>query len=264
MGPVPPIDMLTNHAAERGALYVMIALCAAALVFALWHWARSGRPVGLLMFLSGGAMMVMEPMADTVGGCWFPKDSMIFYMGWGRPIPLWLCLTYFAYFGLGAAILWTMMERGISRTQLWAFFLGEIVADIVLETVLLNLGVYTYYGHQPLLFAGFPLWWAPVNALVSVTAAYVTLRLARAVSGWQLLLLIPALLSTSAAANGAAGWPSWFAINTDIGGVATQACGVASCLLACALVHLIGLDICRTAKAPSVGRRGEALAADPA
>jgi len=246
MGARPPIEMLANHGAEQAALMVMATLWAAALLFALWHWMKSGRPVVLLMFLAGGCMMLMEPMVDTVAGCWFPRDSIILYSAWGRPIPLWVCLTYFAYFGLGAAILWTMMSRGITRFQLWAFFLGEAAADIVLEATLLNLDVYTYYGHQPLMVAGFPLWWAAVNALVSVMAAFVTLLLARGLDGWRLVAIVPALLSTSAATNAAAGWPSWFAINSDIGLPATQICGIVTCLLAGTIVHLVSRQVCRS------------------
>ncbi|VWX50150.1 hypothetical protein [Novosphingobium sp. 9U] len=256
MGASPPVDMMVNSAAEHWALVVMAALWCAALIFALVHWRRSGRPIVLLMFLAGGGMMLMEPMVDTVAGCWFPRDSVIFYSGWGRPIPLWVCLTYFVYFGLGAGTAWHMMTRGLGYGALMAFYGGEIVADTVLEVVLLNAGTYTYYGHQPLLIASFPFWWATVNSLVSLAAAGMTYLLAPRLAGAALLLLVPALLCTSAAVNAAAGWPAWFAINSNLGMVGTQVAGLVTCTFALTLAHLIASYISRDhARATSFGMR---------
>lgn len=45
------------------------------MLYALYHWWRTGRPVVLLLFVTGGLTMIFEPMVDTVGACWLPKDS---------------------------------------------------------------------------------------------------------------------------------------------------------------------------------------------
>ncbi len=239
LAPMPPVSMQVAPGPDRITMAVMATLMAAAFLFAVVHWMRTGRPIVMMLFLAGGCMMVMEPMVDTVAGCWFAANSTIAFIGWGRPIPVWVCLTYFAYFGIGGAIIWIALRRGLTRAQIWYFYCGEIAADIVLESILLRTGLYTYYGNQPLTIGGFPLWWTAVNALVSVAAAVVTLHLAPRLRGWRLLALIPALLSTSAAANAAAGWPAWFVINSDVGPIWATIGGVASCALAFAMIDLI-------------------------
>ena len=239
MGPLPPTMLTADPSVDRVVMGVMAALMLAALTFAIVDLLRSGRPVVLMLFIAGGCMMVMEPMVDTVAGCWFAANSLRAYVGWGRPIPIWVCLTYFVYFGVGSALIWMMMRRGASVRHIWLFYAGEILADVVLETVLLGKGIYTYYGHQPLMLAGFPLWWAAVNALVSMMAALATYEIARRVDGWRLLLIVPATLCASAAANAAAGWPSWFVINSDVGPVWTQIGGLASVAIAFSIVQLI-------------------------
>lgn len=226
---------------------VMAALTLAAVVFAIVDWVRGGRPVVALLLLAGGCMAIFEPMVDTVGGCWFPLKSTIAYYGWGRPMPVWLCLTYFVYFGLGGGAIWMIMRRGISRSWVWGLFIAAMLADVLLETILLRFNLYTYYGWQPLLLGAFPLWWAPVNALVPVVAAAVTLKIERIVRGWGLIVLAPALLSASAAVNAAVGWPAWFVINSNVGPVLTQVGGLAAFALAFTLVHFIALAIARPA-----------------
>lgn len=250
LAPVPPVLMQVAPGPEHIITLVMATLTTAAFLFALVHWYRSGRPIVMLLFLAGGCMMVMEPMVDTVSGCWFAADSTLGFVGWGRPIPLWVCLTYFAYFGIGAAVIWIGMQRGLTRVQIWYFFLGEVLADTVLESVLLRVGLYTYYGNQPLSIGGFPLWWAAVNALVSVVAAAVTLQVARRLNGWKVIALIPVLLSTSAAANAAAGWPAWFVINSDVGPIWATIGGLVSCAIAFACVAVIAALV---AVPPSAG-----------
>lgn len=261
MVPTPP-NVPLPVGGDIPVTIVMSTLVLIAFSFAVIHWLKSGRPVVMLMFLAGGCMCLLEPMVDTVGGCWFPSTSMIAYWGWGRPLPVWLCLTYFAYFGVGAAVIWIAMKRGVSRRTIWLIFLGEMITDFVLETILLQFDLYTYYGHQPLMVGSFPLWWAAVNALITVTAATVVFYMARFLKGWGLLAIVPALLSTSAAVNAAAGWPSWFVVNTDVGPILTQVGGLATFALACGIVHTITLLVAKPqarglgVNAVTVGARG--------
>lgn len=250
--------MYLRPGGDHATTLVMAALAAAVLVFALVDWARSGRPVVALLFLAGGGMAVMEPMVDTVGACWFPVNSTIAYYGWGRPMPVWLCLTYFVYFGLGGGVMWMAMRRGIGRAEIWGLFVAAMLADVVLETVLLRANLYAYYGWQPLRLGAFPLWWAPVNALVPLVAAAATLMVERVLAGWGLVLLLPALLCASAAANAAVGWPSWFVINSNVGPLLTDLAGLATFVLAFALVHLLAIAVGRPAQAGVLGRPARA------
>lgn len=237
--PQPPFDMVIDKGYELWITGI-IGLCAVvALLFSLEHWRRSGRPVVLLMLLSGGAMMVFEPLVDTVGGCWFPENSWIAYSAWGRPIPVWLCLTYFFYFGIGAGLLWIAMKRGMTGKQIWLAFAGAMLGDLVLETVLLMFDPYIYYGYQPLLLGKFPLWWAAVNGLVPFVFVALVCRLDSFFKGWRYLTIVPIALTASVSANAAAGWPSWTVINTDWGWLASQIGGLLTFVLAFWIMQVI-------------------------
>jgi hypothetical protein len=101
-------------------------------------------------------------------------------------------LCYFFYFGIGVGVTWQLMRRGLTRGQLWALFVAGIVGDFVLEATLLHFDTYMYYGWQPLVVLKFPLWWGPVNSLITMIAGAVILRFERVfTNGWRQLLVIP-------------------------------------------------------------------------
>ena len=96
-----------------------------------------------------------------------------------------------------------------------------------------------------MLIGAFPLWWASVDALISITAAAVTFEIARRVDGWRLIVIVPATVCASAAANAAAGWPAWFVINSNVGTIVTVADGLLSVVFACAAIVLISRRVAR-------------------
>jgi hypothetical protein len=245
--PQPPLDMVVNKEAEFWITASLGVIALAALLYSLWHWKRSGRPVFLLLYIAGGAMMIFEPLVDTVGACWFPANSYVAFHAYGRPIPVWLCCAYFFYFGIGVGAIWAQMRRGITRQQLWVVFIIGMLADLVFEKVLLVFDPYVYYGYQPLLFGKFPLWWMAVNALIPIVAAAVIYRFEDMLSGWRHLWIVPIVLTASATTNAGVGWPAWFVINTNVGPVLTQFGGIATFALAFAAIAIIGRFVARDA-----------------
>jgi predicted membrane channel-forming protein YqfA (hemolysin III family) len=87
--------MTIDKHAELFIVTSLAIIAALGVCYSLYQWHRTGRPVMLLLFVAGGCMMVFEPLVDTVGACWFPKDSWVAFEAWGRPMPIWLCLAYF-------------------------------------------------------------------------------------------------------------------------------------------------------------------------
>jgi hypothetical protein len=238
--PNPPVQSAINSSTQTSVTAVMAAFALGAFAFSLFHWRRTRNPMFLLLFVSGGCMMLMEPAVDTVGGCWFPKiHSWVVFTAWGRPIPVWLCLAYFFYFGILGGVFWTIMRRGVTRAQVFGLFAIGMAGDFILETVLLHFNTYIYYGGQPLRVLKFPLWWAPVNSVIVVVLAAVIVRFEQALAGRRQLLVVPLSVSVSAALNCAAGWPSWFVINTPMGPVPRQIGGLATFALAFWFVSLV-------------------------
>ncbi len=239
--PQPPLGMLVDPTVDQRINLIVGGFALLALVFALVHWARSKRPTVLMLFLAGGCMAVFEPMVDTVGACWFPSNSLTAFTAWGRPLPLWLVTSYFFYFGIGVGAMWIAMTRGVTRAQVWGMFIIGLFGDLAFEKTLLLFDPYIYYGWQPLMWGKFPLWWAPVNALVPLIAAAAVYRMADFLKGWRIILIVPIVLTASAVGNAAAGWPSWMVINTDVGFAYTQVGGLISFALAFWFTSLIAL-----------------------
>lgn len=241
--PQPPLDMLVDPTVDLRINLIVGSFALIALIFSLVHWAKSKRPTVLMLFFAGGSMAVFEPMVDTVGACWFPINSLTAFTAWGRPLPVWLVLSYFFYFGIGVSAMWIAMTRGVTRGQVWMMFIAGIFGDLIFEKTLLLYDPYIYYGWQPLLWGKFPLWWAPVNALVPLLAAAAVYRMAPLLQGWRIVLIVPIGLTASAVANAAAGWPSWTVINTDVGFVWTQVGGLLSVALAFWFTSLIAMAV---------------------
>jgi hypothetical protein len=238
MSPTPPVHSVISDTVDRNVNIVMFTLAGLALVWSLISWRRSGRPTFLLLFVAGGCMMVMEPLVDVVGGCWFPSNSWRAFELWHRPMPVWLCVTYFVYFGIGGGTIWTLMRRGASTRTLWLIFVAAIAADFVLEATLMHWDTYLYYGDQPLVVAKFPFWWAAVNASIAVVVPALIV-LAERLPGWRDVYIVPLAVSTSAAVNIVVGWPSWTAVNSDPSDVVRQLLGLATFAIAIAGLRVL-------------------------
>src|SRR5436305_6229934 len=248
--PQPPLDMVVGKGPEMVITVLLGFIAAVTLLCSLAHWVRTRRPVMPLLFVTGGAMMVFEPMVDTVGGCWFPANSTVAFHAWGRPIPLWLCLAYFFYFGIASAVIWIALRRGVTRAQLWMVFGAAMVGDLAFEWVLLTVAPYAYFGYQPLRLGNFPLWWMAVNGLVPIVLGAAVYRLDDQLRGRRVLAIIPIGLTVSAAVNASVGWPSWLVINTNLGWAATQLGGIATFALAGAILDIVARFVARDAGQP--------------
>lgn len=233
MIPQPPFSAAIDPELQFWVTGLVAIASFAAIIYAFSDWRRSGKPTFLLLFVSGGAMMAFEPLVDTVSACWFPAvHSWVVFWAYGRPLPLWLCLDYFSYFGIGVGVTWQLMRGGLTRNQLWLMFIGGIAVDFVMESILLHYHTYYYYGWQPLVFLQFPFWWGPVNSLIVMVAGAVITRFeGHFTSGWRQLQIIPAVMTVNASMTCAAGWPSWFVINTPVGPLLTQIGGICTFVL---------------------------------
>lgn len=231
--PQPPVDSAIDPLLQIWMTSLVGAIAIATMIFSLIYWRRTGNALTLALVFSGGACMLLEPIVDLVGGCWHPAiNQWTAFTALGRPMPAWLCLCYFAYFGLGSGLMSIAMARGMTGTRLWRLFILGMVGDAALEITLLNFEAYYYYGYQPLLILKFPLWAAPVNSLIALAAAVAAFRAAPYLRGWRIVLVVPMTLSVSAAVNAAVGWPAWIVINTELPWAIKQLGGLATFALA--------------------------------
>lgn len=234
-------------------------------------------PLPWLMLLGGLLMAAVEPIVDRNGLCWFPIDGQWSTItDYGVSLPVWLVIAYVWFFGGRAMYIWHALEqgRGADRTFLLKNWLLIVLIDVVLENVGLYLGVFLYYGQQPLQVGRFPLWWAAINSATPIVVGALVFVLRRELRGRRAWLVVPLAPAVAAGVNAATGWVTWAALNnTATPVVLVQLAGVATVVLSLALLRLtralleqsarVGLVSLEGVGAPSVApwlRRDAALA----
>jgi len=123
--------------------------------------------------------------------------------------------------------------------DIWKLYGLFFVANVICETPGLYMDLYTYYGHQPLNFFRLPLWWPAVNAAMPILAGTLIYLLRPAMTGWRVLGVIPLIPAADGAANAAAAWPTWNALNTRLPAAVVWAAGCLTVALASLIIHVI-------------------------
>jgi hypothetical protein len=221
-----------------------------------------------LILLGGLLMSTIEPIVDKNGLVWFPVDGQwSAFSDYGVTLPIWLVLGYVWFFGGRAMYIWHCLEqgRGTDRSFMFKNWGIIVLIDVVLENVGLYLGVFLYYGNQPLQIGKFPLWWAAINSATPIILGAAVFVLRPRLSGWRMLLVIPLAPAVCAGANAAVGWITWDALNnTDVPSVLVQLAGCVTVLFSLLLVALtrwfveqsaqVGLVSLDGSKAPRIKR----------
>jgi len=170
-----------------------------------------------LVFLAGGLCMgLLEPYLDYLGLLWFASDNVAVTVNlFARHIPLYVVLGYSFFFGLQAYVIYRAILLGKgAKFFVYAYALSWIF-DAALQITGAQFGLYKYYGQQPFLFFGAPAWWYTIDATLQLTAGFVFFLLRHRLVGWGQLIVIPILPGLYAGLNGALGWPTFTALNSN-------------------------------------------------
>ena len=257
--PQPPAGLETNAVGQTIFTIGVTIPWVIAIVLAVRYWRRHGTPIPLL-FLAGGMLcIVWEPVVDVLGMCFFPRENQ--WVGleiFGRPIPVMMYPVYSWFVGGQAFLVWHLMRKGMTRNQLWKFWLAVMAVNVVLETPGLLMDVYTYYGAQPFNPWGLPLWWPPVNSTMPIVAGYAIYKLAPHLTGARILGIIPLIPMADGVANAAIAWPVWLTLNTNLGMAATYPAAVVLFALAATVVWVMSLGLPEAAPAATESSTGTA------
>ena len=166
--PIPPTDLSAPHDASVVFLVICSVIMAVAVVYVARRALR-GDWMGVL-FLAGGLLAgVLEPMLDYLGLLWFAADNVaIAVETFHRHVPLYVVMGYAFYFGGSSYIAYRAMLAGRGTTWFWGFFAFDWLADLALQATGQALGLYEYYGPQPLLIFDVPAWWFTIDASLPV------------------------------------------------------------------------------------------------
>ncbi|MCX2930698.1 hypothetical protein ORI20_10445 [Mycobacterium sp. CVI_P3] len=253
MYPVPPGDLSAPHFWSLLFTVVCAGFFVAAVVWVI-RLALRGEMLGVVFLVGGLCMGLLEPYLDYLGLLWFAQDNVAVAVNlFGRHIPLYVVLGYSFFFGLQAYIIYRAIHVGKGpRFFLYAFALSWVF-DAALQITGAQLGLYQYYGQQPFLLMGAPMWWYTIDATLQLTAGLIFFLLRYRLVGWGQLLVIPMLPGLYAGLNGALGWPVFTALNSNftpaVNGngswLLVYLGGVATIVLAALLVWLVLGEISR-------------------
>lgn len=238
-----PVDMVMPALAQTWMGYLNWSLVLVVLFFALRYWKSSGSPVGVLFLLGGALATLNEPIVDVLGKVWFPAvGAEVLITAWGVSIPTYMVPVYAWYVGGQAFLAYRLYERGLTTKQMFRLYAAFAAVNVLLEVPGLQIPMYSYYGNQPFVVLGFPLWWTFVNALMPMTMAALVFRLDPVLRGPRRLLVIPMTWMAAAAVNGMVAAPVWVALNAEGGTLAlTHAAAVVSLFLGLMLCYGLSL-----------------------
>ena len=216
-----------------GGAAVFVAYCA-------YLSYRKRSPLPLLFALAGGASIMLEPIADALGKVQHPPVGQInAFVTAGQPIPWAIALGYFWYFGLGPILLWRFAEgRSMTPRRWYVAAVLAFLAVTLVEQVPIAMGLWKYYGHQPLVMGLMPIDMAIAN-MVSVILPMVVLYAAWPIlTGWRQLLVLALVPICVVGGHTAAAAPAYMLIdaNPDVPSVFVHLAGAVTCVFSVLIV----------------------------
>jgi len=245
----PPNDAFAQnvtHVVVSTSVMFSIALVFSVIAFFDSRKFKSTVPISMVF---GAAFCVVPESIDNyLGGCYWsqshnPKMLLFFLMG--REFDMYVGVMWWAFGALLGYILYAVLLREVKTGTLWICLGLSGVADIILEEILLNYGgIYTYFGHQPLvLISKFPWWWLFSNVsslFLSVSLAY---RYNAWFNGWRSVFIMALMPFCYIGGFTLSAMPTIFVIQGDFSPLTTQLGGLLTCAISLiqtgAMMHLI-------------------------
>jgi hypothetical protein len=161
--------------------WLSIALALAGLAWSLRYLLQTGEPMPLFLGVGGAIAGLTEPLYDVAALIWHPVvGQWTAFELFGRATPMFIPWGWCWNVGFSSAVLWVCFHTGRIRAEnLWWWFAGAVAMNMLFEIPGTALGVYVYYGHQPLpLTSGlYPLGIAFGNGTAMLTVAFIAHRL---------------------------------------------------------------------------------------
>ena len=224
---MPPRELVMPADLQHGSLVFSGVVFAIVVTLALWRVAARRDPVLLFCVFGGMAAVIVEPLCDVIGMIYHPEIGQVSaYEALGRNIPWHVVLLLSWYYALFAWLLASSRGARMGRAGFWKLFVGLVVFSTVLEISPTQGGLWKYYGEQPFMFSGMPLWWFVANAVSALaggTLAAVATRESFGWGRWQIALLMPVGI---AGAHTGVALPTYIAMSMGCSGLCIQMVGL--------------------------------------
>ncbi len=215
-----PNFVASNFDAWFFLFWAGLLVVAIALPWCLNQAIRHKNVLPILCLVAGCATALGEPMLDLVGHLrWAENIHASGYTNFGIAIPLLIPPCYGLFMGLEAYWMWSMFQRGVTVKNMFMIFAACGASDAIMEHPGVMMGVYEYYGRQPLEFYKFPFYWSFTNAAAIMTVAvliHFTWPLVKDGPLKYKLAIIPCGIIATTMAEFGTGFPVFLSINSGM------------------------------------------------
>lgn len=242
-----PYDLAAHPVFSWLFMAVGAVFFAASAAWAAYESRRLSTAIPILALIGGVVAALEEPWINTMIQLWYPRDSpLIVFTAMEHAQPLYVFLVYPGFVGLGAYVVYRSLVKHPDGRHLWRFFVGIVVMDLAFEFPTTAAGVFYYYGNQPMQLVGdgWPFWVGPVNSAGPILAGWLMYRLVPILTGARRAIVVVALPPLAyAGVYGAAGWPVYTLLKTDVPMAARWAAACVTVVLCAGIVALIKLSL---------------------
>jgi hypothetical protein len=201
---------------------------------------RKRSPLPLLFALAGGFSIMLEPIADAFGKVQhLPVGQINAFVTAGQPIPWAIVLGYVWYFGLGPILMWRFAERRSMTPRRW--YVAAAVAFLavtLVEQIPIAIGLWKYYGHQPLVVGVMPIDMAIANMVSVILPMVVIYAIWPILTGWRQLFVLALVPICVVGGHTGAAAPAYMLIdaNPHVPSVFVHLAGVVTCIFSVFIV----------------------------
>jgi hypothetical protein len=231
---------------------LLVATVLAALAVAGWAVVRLVRfhdPIPLFVAVGTQIAAPYEALGDAMLHVYYPEIGQIGWLeSFGRRIPLFVQLLYLPYIVPFVAGFTAAARARLSRAAWWRLWVGTLVATAAMEVLVLAFGkAWIYYGEQPAVVLGLPLWVTLTNVTflfaIGSTVVWITRRVPRR-HWWT---ITPATAFVLAAGHAVVAAPGSVAIEAADGPVTSLLGAAGSLGIAVVIAWALSLRLTRTA-----------------
>jgi hypothetical protein len=238
--PAPPNSAFPQNPAHvLNATIGMLIVALIATAVAIIEGIRFKSTVPFALVIGAALCVFPESIDNYLGGCYWSQShnpGQLFYFLMGREFDYYVIVMWWAFGAVLGYVIYAVLLRNVTTRTLWIAFAISGAADIIIEETLLGYGgIYTYFGHQPLvLLSRFPWWWLFVNVSALFFSVALAYRFRDWFNGWKSIFILALMPLCYIGGFAFAGMPAIFAIQGDFSPFLTQLAGVVTVIIALA------------------------------
>ena len=231
----------TEMVADQTASLIFLAFTALSflgvLTWATRHYLRTQDKLPLILMVGGALCGFLEPFGDLLGATFYPLNTpLLVFEAFGRQVPLYVFVGESMFFASAVYIAYRFLRSGMPTRKLLTIIVAFSMFDAAMEMTCIHFHVMTYYGNNPLLVLGLPLYAIVQNGALAVVGGWTILVLEPKFQGrrraWWLAPVVPISFGLQAFV---ATWPMYLGLNSDFSRPTMLALGLVSTALNLAL-----------------------------